>query len=94
MLGTGDRILFMQRAREALEKLGIQVDVQDTVLPSGTLLTEEKCCEFVQSTPGGGEKCCCRSFSPRIRGQSDEKYDLSISRGIYRAWVSVALTCT
>ena len=33
MLGTGDRILFMQQAREALAKLGIQVDIQDTVVP-------------------------------------------------------------
>jgi hypothetical protein len=94
VLGTGDRILFMQRAREALEKLGIQVDIQDTVLPSGTLLMEEKCRKLVQSAPGGGEKCCCCALSPRIRRQSHEKYDLGMSRGIHRAWISVALTCT
>ena len=31
VFGTGDKILFVQRAREALEKFGIQVDIQDTV---------------------------------------------------------------
>ena len=31
VLGTGDRIMFVQRVREALAKMGIQVDVQDTV---------------------------------------------------------------
>ena len=32
VLGTGDRIVFVKRVREALAKMGIQVDVQDTVL--------------------------------------------------------------
>ena len=32
VVGTGDRIVFVQRVREALAKMGIQVDVQDTVL--------------------------------------------------------------
>ena len=32
VLGTGDRIMFVQRVRETLAKMGIQVDVQDTVL--------------------------------------------------------------
>jgi uncharacterized protein len=31
VLGTGDRIVFVQRVREVLAKMGIQVDVQDTV---------------------------------------------------------------
>jgi uncharacterized protein len=31
VLGTGEKIMFVQRAREALAKMGMQVDVQDTV---------------------------------------------------------------
>ena len=31
VLGTGDKIMFVQRVREALAKMGMQVDVQDTV---------------------------------------------------------------
>ena len=30
MVGTGDKILFVQRVRETLENMGIQVDVQDS----------------------------------------------------------------
>ena len=48
MLGTGDRIMFVQRVREALAKMGIQVDVQDTVqLKMRCVLMVEKCCEYV-----------------------------------------------
>jgi len=71
----------MQRAREALEKLGIQVDIQDTVFSCWTFLTEEKRCEFIQFTPGGRKECCGRTIGPRIRGQSDQKHNLSISMG-------------
>ena len=31
VLGTGDKIMLVQRVREALAKMGMQVDVQDTV---------------------------------------------------------------
>lgn len=33
VLGTGDRIMSVQRAREVLAKMGIQLEIQDTVLP-------------------------------------------------------------
>jgi len=36
VLGTGDNILFVQRAREALGKMGIQLDIQSTVLILGS----------------------------------------------------------
>lgn len=31
VLGTGEKIMFVQRAREALAKMGMQLDIQDTV---------------------------------------------------------------
>jgi hypothetical protein len=31
ILGTGDRVMLVQKTRETLAKMGIQVDVQDTV---------------------------------------------------------------
>jgi antitoxin component of RelBE/YafQ-DinJ toxin-antitoxin module len=31
VLGTGENIMFVQRAREALAKMGMQLDIQDTV---------------------------------------------------------------
>ena len=31
VLGTGDNIMFVPRVREILAKMGVQVDVQDTV---------------------------------------------------------------
>jgi hypothetical protein len=31
VLGTGGKIMFVQRAREALAKMGMQLDIQDTV---------------------------------------------------------------
>lgn len=40
MLGTGDRIMFVQRVREALVKMGIQVDVQDTVFSYARVETD------------------------------------------------------
>jgi uncharacterized protein len=48
VLGTGDSIMFVQRAREALAKMGMQVDVQDTVEALfDKMLTSEKRCEYV-----------------------------------------------
>jgi uncharacterized protein len=48
VLGTGDRIMFVQRAREALAKMGMQVDVQDTVEALfDKMLISEKRCEYV-----------------------------------------------
>jgi len=48
VLGTGNRIMYVQRAKEALAKMGIQVDVQDTVcIDLVCVLILEKCCEFV-----------------------------------------------
>ena len=42
ILGTGDKILFIERVRETLAKMGMQVDVQDTVFNQRILLTESK----------------------------------------------------
>jgi hypothetical protein len=42
ILGTGDRIMFVQRAKEALAKMGIQLEVQDTVLPSVDMTDSRK----------------------------------------------------
>jgi hypothetical protein len=70
VLGTGDRIMLVKRAREVLEKLGIQVDVQDTVqfLFPWRKLILEKCGEFVQFVTGGGEECRCRIARSRVHG--------------------------
>jgi hypothetical protein len=43
VLGTGEKIMFVQRAREALATMGMQVDVQDTVYTHLYLLIVEKC---------------------------------------------------
>lgn len=38
ILGTGERMMFVLRARETLRKIGIQVELQDTVLPLVTMV--------------------------------------------------------
>ena len=65
VLGTGDRIMLVKGARETLAKMGVQLDVQDTVCHPWMELTTEKRCEHVQSIAGGGKERCSCSIGTR-----------------------------
>jgi hypothetical protein len=68
------------RARETLRKIGIQVELQDTVQSGSSIrLTAEKCGEYVQSTSGGGKKCSRRSHHRRNHERLAEQLNNTLS---------------